>query len=367
MESTQRLIPFETLERFVNDVFLRLGVPPEDARICADVLLQSDLRGIDSHGIGRLAMYHDRIRAGIQSPTTEIETLRETETTATLDGHHGMGHVIAYRAMRTAMEKAAAYGMGAVAVRNSTHYGFAGYYPLMATREDMLGLTVTNARPGVAPTFGVRPMIGTNPLSFGAPTDLPFSFLIDAATSITQRGKLEHLHRRDQPTPEGWVIGHDGRPRTDTGPLLSDLVAGTAAMLPLGGIGETFGGHKGYGYGTMVEILSAALSGGAYLWDLTGLDERGDPRPYRLGHFFLAIDIAHFIDPPAFRRIATGILRELQRSPKAPGHDRIYVAGEKEHESEQRRRASGIPVNDTLAATLDRVGTELDLGDYRFF
>lgn len=366
MSESLRNVPVSDLRRFVLDVFRGLGVPEEEATICRDVIVTSDLRGIDSHGVGRLAMYHDRIRRGIQLPTTEIEVLRETETTATLDGHHGMGHVISYRAMRTAMEKARAYGVGAVAVRNSTHYGFAGYYPLMATAEDMIGFTVTNARPGVAPTYGVQPMIGTNPVTFGAPTDLPFPFVIDAATSITQRGKLEYLHRKRADTPKGLVVGEDGTSRTDTGPLLEDLIKGTAAMLPLGGIGETHGGHKGYGYGTMVEILSAGLSGGSYLWDLAGFDEEGNDRPFHLGHFFLAIDIAHFIDPAVFRAIATDILRQLQQSKKAPGHDRIFVAGEKEYEIQQQRLTHGVPINAALQATLRRVAEELGVDGYAF-
>lgn len=359
-------IPAATLNEFVFDVFRALGVPQEEAAICRDVIVASDLRGIDSHGVGRLAMYHDRIRGGIQNPVTEIETLAESETTATLDGQHGMGHVIAYRATERAIEKARRYGLGAVAVRNSTHYGFAGYYPMMATRRNMLGFTATNARPGVAPTFGVKPMIGTNPFTFAAPTDLPFPFVLDAATSITQRGKLEHMHRSGSPTPEGWVVGENGRPRTDTGPVLTDLIAGTAAMLPLGGFGETYGGHKGYGYGTMVEILSAALSGGSYLWDLAGVDAEGNRQPFRLGHFFLVVDIAHFIDPAEFRRVATDIIEKLRASPKAPGHERIYVAGEREYEIEQERRKAGIPINARLRETLERVRSELHLEGYRF-
>lgn len=361
MSQSIEYVPVASLKEFVMDVFRGLGVPEEEALICRDVIVNSDLRGIDSHGVGRLAMYHDRIRTGIQSATTNFEVVKETETTATIDGHHGMGHVIGYRAMRIAMDKARAYGLGAVAVRNSTHYGFAGYYPIMATGEDMVGLTVTNARPGVSPTFGVQPMIGTNPVTFGAPTDLPFPFVIDAATSITQRGKLEYYHRRGEATPEGLAIGEDGTSQTDTGPLLQDLITGAAAMLPLGGVGELYGGHKGYGYGTMVEILSAALSGGKYLWDLAGFDSQGNVQPFRLGHFFLAIDIAHFIEPTEFRRIATDILQKLQQSKKAPGHDRIYVAGEKEYEIEQQRLAEGVPINDTLRATLRRVKDELGI------
>ena len=175
------------------DVFHGLGVPQEEAAICADVLIASDLRGIESHGVSRLKYYYDRIRAGVQSTRTEIEVVKETETTTVLDGHHGMGHVIAHRAMRMAMDKARRYGLGATAVRNSTHFGIAGYYPLMAADEGMIGLTVTNARPAIAPTFGAEPMLGTNPIAFAAPSDMPYPFCFDGATSITQRGKIEVL------------------------------------------------------------------------------------------------------------------------------------------------------------------------------
>ena len=176
-------------------------------------------------------------------------------------------------------------------MRNSTHYGIAGYYVLMATKENMMGLTVTNARPSIAPTFGVEPMLGTNPVTFGAPSDMEFPFVIDCATSISQRGKIEYLDRAEKPTPEGWAIDQEGKPHTETKQLLKDLVARTAALLPLGGAGETLGGHKGYGYGTMVEILSASLQGGSYMKDLLGFDEHGKRVPYKLGHFFLAMNI----------------------------------------------------------------------------
>jgi L-2-hydroxycarboxylate dehydrogenase (NAD+) len=230
------------------DVFRGLGVPENDARICADVLIASDLRGIESHGVGRLKYYYDRIKAGVQFTQTETEIVRETATTAVVDGHHGMGHVIAYRAMRLAMDKAGQYGLGAVAVRNSSHFGIAGYYPLMAVREGMMGLTVTNARPAIAPTFGAEPMLGTNPIAFAAPSDLPYPFCFDGATSITQRGKIEVAARAEKPVPEGWVIDALGSPLTDPEEILAGLgEAAAAALLPLGGAGELFAGYKGSG------------------------------------------------------------------------------------------------------------------------
>ncbi len=192
-------VPVSVVESFMRDVFERLGVPPEDARICADVLIAADLRGIESHGIGRLKYYYDRIEAGVQFTETRLEVVRESETTAVVDGNHGMGHVIAYRSMRMAMDKARAYGLGAVAVRNGTHFGIAGYYSLMAAEEGMMGLTVTNARPAIAPTFSTEPMLGTNPIAFAAPSDTEHPFCFDAATSITQRGKIEVAARAEKP------------------------------------------------------------------------------------------------------------------------------------------------------------------------
>jgi L-2-hydroxycarboxylate dehydrogenase (NAD+) len=357
-------IPIEEMERFMLDVFAALGVPPEDARICTNVLIASDLRGIESHGIGRLKYYYDRIKAGIQFPETRLEIVKETETTALVDGHHGMGHVIAYRSMRMAIEKARAYGMGAVSVRNSTHFGIAGYYSLMAAAEGMVGLTVTNARPAIAPTFGTAPMPGTNPIAFAAPSDMPYPFCFDGATSITQRGKIEVLGRAEKPVPKGWLIDAQGQPATDAEQILRDLDKGEAAFLPLGGQGERFGGHKGYGLATMVEILSASLSGGAFLNDLLGYASDGSRKPYMLGHFFLAMDVAHFLPLEVSRHITGQIMRQLQASRKEPGQDRIYVAGEKEYEMEQRMRQEGITINRNLRRELQIVRDELHISGY---
>jgi LDH2 family malate/lactate/ureidoglycolate dehydrogenase len=191
-------LPVETLKNFMVEVFKRSGVPEEDAEICSEVLIASDLRGIESHGIGRLKMYYDRIKAGIQEPVTRIEVIKDKAATAVWDGNNGMGQVISFRAMETAIEKAKQFGLGAVAVRNSTHFGICGYYANMACQENMMGLIFTNARPSVCPTFGVEPLLGTNPICFGAPTDLAFPFIYDAATSITQRGKIEQYAREEK-------------------------------------------------------------------------------------------------------------------------------------------------------------------------
>ncbi len=360
----EKRVPVEAIERLMMDTFQAMGVPEDDARICTDVLISSDLRGIESHGIGRLKYYYDRIKAGIQSPRTNLEIVHDTETTTVIDGHHGMGHVIAYRSMRMAMDKARQYGMGASAVRNSTHFGIAGYYSLMAADEGMIGLTVTNARPAIAPTFGTEPMLGTNPIAFAAPSDGPFPFCFDGATPITQRGKIEVLARAEKPVPEGWMIDSEGHPATDAGKILRELDRGNAAFLPLGGQGEGLGGHKGYGLATMVEILSASLAGGAFLHDLLGVDADGRRRPHMLGHFFLAMDVAHFVPLEGSRRTSGEILRQLQASRKEPGQSRIFVAGEKEYENVKRVRRDGVPINANLRRELQAVRDELHLAGY---
>jgi LDH2 family malate/lactate/ureidoglycolate dehydrogenase len=346
------------------DVFRALGAPFADARICAEVLIASDLRGIESHGIGRLKYYFDRIRAGVQTTQTELQVIRETETTILLDGQHGMGHVIAYQAMQTAMAKALKNGLGAAAVRNGTHFGIAGFYPLMAAREGMMGLAVTNARPAIAPTRGTEPMLGTNPIAFAAPSDLAFPFCFDGATSITQRGKIEVASRAEGRIPEGWVIDEKGDSLTDPEQILIDLGRATAALLPLGGADELYGGYKGYDLATMVEILSASLAGGVFMKDLLGFAPDGSRRPYMLGHFFLAINIDNFLPVDVSRRITGGIMRALQESRRAPGEDRIYVAGEKEYENELRIREEGIPINASLRSELCTMRDALEIEGY---
>jgi L-2-hydroxycarboxylate dehydrogenase (NAD+) len=360
-------IPVNIIYYFMVGVLTKLGTPLEDARICADVLLAADLRGIESHGVGRLKYYYDRIQAGVQFTKTEMKIVKESETTAVVDGHHGMGHVIAYRSMRLAMDKAKEYGLGAVAVRNSAHYGIAGYYTLMAAGEGMMGVCVTNARPAIAPTFGTEPMLGTNPIAFAAPSDMAYPFCFDGATSISQRGKVEVAARAEKPVPEGWVIDAGGRPMTDPVRILDDLGGAMAAFLPLGGAGETLAGYKGYDLATTVEILSASLCEGMFMKDLLGFAPDGSRRPYMLGHFFLAIDIEHFIPLEVSRRITGQIMRALQASRKAPHQERIYVAGEKEHDIEAAVRERGIPVNENLRRELGAMRDELGILGYAEF
>lgn len=358
----RQYLSWDLIGGFIKDAFVKLGVPEDDAAICADVLMESDKRGIESHGCNRFKpIYVDRIIAGIQNPVTQFEIVKQTPTTAVVDGHDGMGMVIGYKAMNMAIEMAKKYGMGMVAVRNSTHYGIAGYYATMATKENMIGITGTNARPSIAPTFGVENMLGTNPLTFGIPTDEEFPFVLDCATSITQRGRIEYYARAGKDTPEGMVIGSDGKALTDSNQILNDLVNGSAALAPLGGIGEELAGYKGYGYATVVEILSAALQAGSYLKMLNGIGNSGEKVPYHLGHFFMAIDTEAFVGSDEFKKITGNILRELRASKKAPGEQRIYTAGEKEYLTWLERKDKGVPVGEAMQKELIKVRDSLGL------
>ncbi len=367
MKTKSNIVDWKTITNFVVDAFKGYGIPEEDAKICADVLLESDKRGIESHGVNRFKpIYLDRIKAGIQNPVTNFEIIKETPTTAVVDGHDGMGQVIGVKAMNMAIEKAKKYGMGMVVARNSTHYGIAGYYATMASNAGCIGITGTNARPSIAPTFGVENMLGTNPLTFGMPTDEEFPFVLDCATSITQRGRIEYYSRLGNPTPAGMVIGRDGQAKTDSDQILSDLNTGRAALAPLGGIGEELAGYKGYGYATVVEILSAALQQGNFLRALTGIGENGEKVPFHLGHFFMAIDTEAFMGLEAFKKTCGDILRELRSSTKAPGEDHIYTAGEKEYLVWQQRKDSGVPINEAVQKEIIKIRDELGLTQYQF-
>ena len=352
---------------FVKEIFIANGVPEDDAEICTEVLLDADKKGMDTHGLNRLKpIYIDRIKEEIQSPITNWEVIKETPTTAVIDAHDGMGQVASYHAMRIAIEKAKEYGMGMVAVKNSTHYGIAGFYTEMAAKEGCIGMSGTNARPSIAPTFSVQNKLGTNPLAFAFPTDEEFPFSLDCATSIIQRGKVELYERQGEDTPVGTVIGEDGSAMTDSPEILKALVDGTAALAPLGGIGEELAGYKGYGYATVVEVLSAALQQGPFLGALTGIGEDGGKVKFHLGHFFMAIDTEAFMGLESFKQNTGEIMRELRAAKKAPGQERIYTAGEKEYLTWLERKETGIKVNQSVQNELVAMRDEAGLNHIVF-
>ncbi|MHA1799923.1 MAG: Ldh family oxidoreductase, partial [Candidatus Helarchaeota archaeon] len=329
-------------------------------------LIESDKRGIDSHGIARLFMYYARIKRKQQLPTTKLTVVRERPGTIRLNANNGMGQVASKKAMQMAIDKAKKNGIGMAVVENSNHYGIAGYYALMAANQDCIGMTGTNARPSIAPTWGVEPMLGTNPFTFGAPTDLDFPWIADHATSITQRGKIETYARLNKDAVEGWVIDENGNASTNSKQIVVDMLKLKTALTPLGGIGEKLGGHKGYNYATFVEILSTCLTQANMLQATLGIDKDGNYLPYNLGHFFIAIDVAAFCDVDSFKKKIGDMLRQLANSKKQPNADHIYVAGEKEYIAYNKRKETGVPLSKVTQKQLLKMKNELDLNQYEF-
>ena len=363
---TRPYVRWELMNSFLIDAFKGYGVPEDDAKICADVLLESDRRGIESHGCNRFKpIYIDRIVNGTLLPETKMDIVKDTPTTVVMDANNGMGMVASYHMMEMLIEKAAKYGMAGGAVYNSTHYGIAGYWTTMAEKAGMIGITGTNARPSVAPTWGVEPMMGTNPLTFTMPTDEEFPFNFDCATSTIQNGKIEFYARSGKPTPEGLVVTKDGGTMSDSAKILTEMRAGNCALLSVGGLGEVTGGYKGYGFTTIVEILSAALAGGPYLKDLSGKAPDGSSQMYRLGHFFFVINPEFFMGLDTFKKTAGNICRGLRSSQRAPGAERIYTAGEKEWMAWQERKDKGVPVGETIQKEIIEVRDKLGLS-YHF-
>ncbi|MBR6704420.1 MAG: Ldh family oxidoreductase [Lachnospiraceae bacterium] len=363
---TRPYVPWELMNSFMIDVFKCYGVPEEDAKICADVLLESDRRGIESHGCNRFKpIYLDRIDNGTLLPVTKIDIVKETPTTVVMDANDGMGMVASWHMMNKLIEKAKLYGMAGGTIYNSTHYGIAGYWTTMAEKAGMIGISGTNARPSVAPTWGIEPMMGTNPMTFTIPTDEEFPFNFDCATSTVQNGKIEYYARSGKETPAGLVVTQDGGTMTDSAQILKDMRAGKCALLPLGGLGEATGGYKGYGFTAIVEILSAALAGGPFMKELSGKNPDGTNRMYHLGHFFFVINPEFFMGLETFKKTAGDICRALRASEKAPGAERIYTAGEKEWLAWQDRKDKGVPVGESIQKELTGLRDRFDL-PYKF-
>lgn len=349
-----RLSTEPKLKRFVTEVLRRIGVDPGDAATVAEVLVAADLRGLESHGVGRLdAYYVRRIRDGLLDVAPQITVERETPASIVLDADNGLGQPVAARAMRTALEKANAGGVGFAAVKNSNHFGIAGYYAMLALEHDAIGIAATNSVRYAVPTYGKDVMLGTNPWAYAIPAHDEPPFVLDFATTTVPRGKIEVYGRKGQPLLPGWAVDGNGVETLDPAEALN------GALLPLGGFGIDNGGHKGYGLGLLVDIMCAVLSGGAFGNALPGPTDA--PQPGKISHFFGAIRIDGFRDVAGFKRDVDRELRAFKDSRPAPGFDRIYAAGELEHESTLARRRDGIPVHMQVWSALERLASELDL------
>ena len=338
------------MHQFSTRVFESFGVPPNDARLAADVLAAADLRGVDSHGVARLHTYFDMLSMGRINPCPKPRVVRETPSTATFDGDNGLGLVIGPKANALAMQKAQAAGSGWVSVRNTNHFGMAGYYPLQALKRDMIGWAMTNSTKLVAPLWGAERMLGTNPIAIAFPALKEPPVVIDIATSATAYGKIEIALRAGKPIPKGWAVDREGRPATRP----EQMIEG-GAMVPLGGDRE-LGGHKGYCLAAMVDILSCVLSGanwGPFAPPFALRQEIPACSVGKgIGHFFGALRIDGFIDPDEFKSQIDEWVRVFRSTKAAAGTPGVVIPGDPEREAEVQRRTEGVPLPRAVVAGL---------------
>lgn len=340
------------LTEFAHAAFCRVGVAEAAARQAVDVLLTADLRGIESHGLARLPSYIHRIQQGLIALDAELTTLRETPVSLAFDAGNGLGLVQGPAAMARCLAKAEASGLCFATVRQSNHFGIAGYYALMAARRQLCGLAMTNASPLVMPTHGAEARLGTNPIAFAAPTGDGPPLVVDMATSTVAWGKIEVARRAGAPLPRGWAVDAAGRPATDA----------TAArwLMPLGGETAT-GGHKGYCLAVLVDVLCGPLAGAAWSAHVAG--SRAAPAAADIGHTFVAWRIDLFREPAEFYRDLRAMLQELRATPPAPGHEApgVLIPGDPELAAEAANRANGIPLRPALVDELRALADELGL------
>lgn len=329
----------EVLNKFCNDAFQKFGFTEEQSKIITDVLLTSDIYGIESHGMQRLSRYNNGIQKGLIHVDAKPEIVFETPVSAVIDGHAGMGQLNGYFAMKTAIEKAKTTGMAVATVRNSNHFGIAGYYARMACNEGLLGMAFTNSEAIMVPTYGRQAMIGSNPIAIAFPAD-PYPFFFDASTTVVTRGKLEMYRKAEKPLPDGWALDKNGKPSNNAEEVLVDILKKAGGgIMPLGGSEEKTGSHKGYGYGMLCEIFCSILSQGLTS-NHTHIGNVGGTC-----HGFIAIDPKCFGDPAVIRKNLSVFLQELRDSPKAEGQDRIYTHGEKEALAVERVTKEGVPID----------------------
>ena len=343
-------LSYEALRKFCLEVFKGYNFTEEESTQITDVLLAADLSGIESHGVQRLIRYHKEITGGLVQTGAKPEIVKETPLSAVIEGNDCMGQVLGVQAMNIAIEKAKKVGFGMVTVRNSNHYGIAGYYAKMAAEQGLIGMCMTNSEAIMVPTFGRQAMIGTNPIAFAMPAD-PVTFSFDAATTVVPRGKLEVYVKRGNGLPMGWALDENGNDSNEPDRVLKNIIAKTGGgILPLGGSGELTSGYKGYGFGMLCEISTSILSGGAtsnYIYKTPGRAN--------ICHCFIAIDYGMFGDKEEIEANLSKFMQELRDSNKAEGQDRIYTHGEKEFESKKNVIANGVPVNEKTYAEMEMI------------
>ncbi len=344
--------PRELLDKFCMEAFQKFGFTEQESRIIADVLIMSDDFGIESHGMQRLVRYHKGIENGLIKVEAKPEVVFETPISAVIDGHSGMGQLIGHYAMQLAIEKAKQSGVGIVTVRNSNHYGIAGYYAKLAMDQGLLGFSSTNSEAIMVPTFGKKAMLGSNPIAICAPAE-PYPFIFDASTTVVTRGKLEMYNKMGKEIPTGWAVNKYGESSNSAREVLGNITAHEGGgIVPLGGDTEVLGSHKGYGYGMLCELFSSILSQGYTSAHTMKNGFSG------ICHGFMAINPAFFGDPEAIKAHFSKYLQELRESPKADGAERIYTHGEKEMEACVRVQKEGIRVNENTVKEM------IDMAEY---
>jgi L-2-hydroxycarboxylate dehydrogenase (NAD+) len=347
------IVHADTLVSFATKVLQRLGVPEEDARLTARILVKTDLRGIDSHGVAHLApLYVESLREGLTNPRPDVKVFSQASATAIMDGDGGLGFVVGSRAMEEAIHRAGTTGAGFVAVRNSTHFGAAATYAMMALSRDMIGISMTTGGLGMAVPGSSGRGAGINVICIAVPTDEEAPFVLDMATTAVAAGKIEVALREGRSIPAGWAVDEEENPLTDPGKYWE----GKGALLPLGGIPQT-GSYKGFGLSVAVDILCSILSGSVAIPQLLSEPSSSD----RAHHFFGALRIDGFMPADKFRKAMDGMINMFHNLPKAPGIERIYLAGEVEQETERQRRSKGIPLNAAVIASLQELAKELGI------
>jgi LDH2 family malate/lactate/ureidoglycolate dehydrogenase len=353
------IIQEEKLRKFTESVFIKIGCAVIHAKLAADVLIAADLRGIDSHGVARLSGYIRLWEKKRINPSPNVTIVHETATTATVDGDSGLGLVVAPFAMKLAIEKAEKYGSGWVAVRNSNHFGIAGYHALEAVKRDMIGYAMTNASPLVAPTFTTERLLGTNPICYGFPAGKYPPVIIDMATSAAANGKLEIAQRSGKPVPDGWVQTNTGENTTDAHALKSG-----GSLLPLGS-DRDHGSHKGFGLGATVDILSAVLSGANYGPWVPPFVSFLDPLPnlpgLGIGHFFGAMRVDGFRPIEEFKTHMDNWIERFKSAKPINPNQPLIIPGEPELEAEAERKINGIPLVDSVVTDLNEMATSLGI------
>lgn len=350
------------LKSFCSEALERLGVPSEDAQLTAKVLVEADLRGIDSHGVARMSRYVSGIQQGMMRPRAKPRVVHETGSTATIDADAGLGQPVSFRAMQLAMSKAREHSLGSVAVRNSNHFGIAGFYAMMALAEDMIGICTTNTEVLVVPTFARNAVLGTNPIAIAVPAGKERPYVLDMSTSTVTRGKLEVYARLEKPIPLNWATDEKGVATDDPSRVLQNIIKRSGGgLLPLGGALEEYGGHKGYGLALAVEIFSAVLPGALYANRVYPKDKEGKPLPSGIGHFFGAMRVDAFRSKEEFKRDMDDLIQRLRNAPKASGAKRIYIHGEKEFEQAEQFAKEGVPLNTKVAKSLRTIAEQLGM------